>query len=59
MLSATWTTIKVSVSDVVMPSMNGRKSTGNKRPLLREIPERDNAASPGLNLKIRGTEVGT
>jgi hypothetical protein len=37
MLSAKCMSMKVSVSDVVMPDVNGCKSTGNERLLLQEL----------------------
>jgi hypothetical protein len=37
MLSAKWMTMKASVSDVVMPDMNGRKINCNERLLLQEL----------------------
>jgi hypothetical protein len=37
MLSAKCMSMKVSVSDVVMPHVNGHKLTGNERLLLQEL----------------------
>jgi len=37
MLSATWMSMKVSVSDVVMPGMNGRKMNRQQKALSREF----------------------